>query len=137
MGGRRYSLSQMVGVWELCPEPGAYLGERCKIGLPSIARGNMWWDAVIRGTCLWMRIEIRKWRLVTCRGVRCHEHEAEISASVERLGWCGCGTREGSVYGTCEFGSDGSSNLIQCETAFLDFSLTAGSSEGVVRSLSM
>ena len=40
----------------------------------------------------------------------------------------------GSVAGS---GGDGSSNLIQCEAAFLDFSLTAGSSEGDVRCLSM
>jgi len=48
-------------------------------------------------------------------------------------------TQAGEQVGRSQYGGtrgDGSSNLIQCETAFLDFSLTAGSSEGLARGLS-
>ena len=82
--------------------------------------------------CLWTRIEIRKWQQGICRVIQRHRHGAEISVSAAHPGWGGV-----SKYCTARILADGSSNPIQCEAAFLDFSLTAGSSEGDVRSLSM
>ena len=78
-------------------------------------------------TCLWTRIERRKWQRGICRAARPHGHAAEISAFAAHLG---CGQRSGeSVRRYAWTWADGGSNLIQCETAFLDFSLTGGSSE--------
>lgn len=86
------------------------------------------------GTCLWIHTGRRKWQLGICRGARRRRRAAEVSGSAAHRGWW-IGSRESVQYASIR--KDGSSNLIQCEAAFLDFSLTAGSSEGLLRSLSM